>query len=208
MDMIYLIGGAPRCGKTILSKALANKKCISWISTDSIWSIVAASIPKNQIAKKFPYRKTRLGVHSAKSHLAAEITESKTLWPGISAFIERLIETRENYVIEGVHLMPELIQTLKRKRYWQEISAVYLVKEDLQKIKDGFSRNVAAHDWLAEVFQKSPHLQEAAAEMVREKSRHIAMGARKYGLKVVSMDDAFEKKMAALVEELNSSQGF
>lgn len=202
--MIYLIGGAPRCGKTIFSKAIAKKKRISWISTDSIWSVVVASTPKNQIAKKFPYRRTRLGVHSAKSISAAEIAESKTLWPGIRAFIERIIEIHEDYVIEGVHLMPELIRTLKRKKYWKDISVVYLVKEDLQKIKDGFSRNVAAHDWLAAMFKKSPHLKEAAAEMVREKSRHIAVGADRYGLKVVNMDDAFEKKMAGLVKELSS----
>ncbi len=204
--MIYLIGGAPRCGKTILSKALAKEKHISWISTDSIWSIIVASTPKNQIAKKFPYRKTRLGVHSAKSILAAEITESKTLWPGIKAFIERLVETHEDYVIEGVHLMPELVHTLKRKEYWKDISVVYLVKEDLQKIRDGFSRNTSAHDWLAAVLQKSPHLQDAAAEMVHEKSRYAATGARKYGLPVVVMDDAFEKKIAALVKGFDSKQ--
>ena len=44
--MIYLIGGAPRSGKTILSKRIAQKNGIPWISTDTIRSIVLACTPK------------------------------------------------------------------------------------------------------------------------------------------------------------------
>jgi 2-phosphoglycerate kinase len=195
--MVYLIGGAPRCGKTILSKKLAAKKKISWISTDSIWSVVSSYTPKDQIGKKFPYRKTRLGLHDPKSLLRAEITESKTLWPGIKAFIKKLIDSREDCVIEGVHLMPALVNGLKRTKYWNNIKILYLVKEDPRKIKSGFSRNAAAHDWLSPLL-KNPQIREAAAEMVREKSRYISAEARKYGFKVVVMDDDFEKKIVAL----------
>ena len=119
--MIYLIGGAPRCGKTILSKKIAAQKKISWISTDSLWSVVLAGTPKSQIIKKFPYRKYRLDTHEPELMLQAEITESNTLWPGVKAFIKHLIDCRENYVIEGVHLMPELVQELKKTKYWKSL---------------------------------------------------------------------------------------
>jgi adenylate kinase family enzyme len=32
--MIYLIGGAPRAGKSILAQSLAAKRNIGWVSTD------------------------------------------------------------------------------------------------------------------------------------------------------------------------------
>ena len=88
--MIYLIGGAPRCGKTILSKQIAQQKNIPWISTDMIRSIVLACTPKAQMNKKFPYEKLQqekqatpyqdVNFNPPRRLLLAEIAESKSLW--------------------------------------------------------------------------------------------------------------------------------
>jgi len=44
--MIYLIGGAPRCGKTKVAKQLSKKLGIPWISADSLEGVVAAYVNK------------------------------------------------------------------------------------------------------------------------------------------------------------------
>ena len=38
--MIYLIGGAPRAGKSILAQQIAAKLQIGWISTDLLWEVL------------------------------------------------------------------------------------------------------------------------------------------------------------------------
>ena len=39
--MIYLIGGAPRVGKTILSQQISTKLHIGWISTDLLMTLLS-----------------------------------------------------------------------------------------------------------------------------------------------------------------------
>lgn len=49
--MIYLIGGAPRSGKTVLGQQLAAKISASWISTDALHQLLRVKVndgPPNQ----------------------------------------------------------------------------------------------------------------------------------------------------------------
>lgn len=195
--MVYLVGGAPRCGKTILSKAIAKEKGVSWLSTDSIWSMITASTPVSQLKKKFPYRKYDFRKDPPETILKAEIIEAETLWPATKALIQELINRQEDYVIEGVHLMPELVRSLKGTRYWKDIRLVYLVKENIESIKDGFARNSSAHDWLVPLL-KDKKIFERAARMVQVKAEHTAQQARRFHFEVVNMDTDFERKIETL----------
>jgi adenylate kinase family enzyme len=38
--MIYLVGGAPRAGKTILGQQISTKLSVGWISTDLILTLL------------------------------------------------------------------------------------------------------------------------------------------------------------------------
>ncbi|MEI7741468.1 MAG: hypothetical protein WCJ29_03095 [bacterium] len=202
--MIYLIGGAPRSGKTILSKRIAAQKNISWISTDSIRAMVLAGTKKSLISKKFPYQKVSLEKNPAPELLRAEITESKTLWPNVEALIKQFIDCNEDYIVEGVHLMPRLVSKLKSTKYWKQIKIIYLVKDDLEKIQTGFALNTSAHDWLSGVVKDSD-IAKRAARMVQIKSRYIAREARKCRFKVIVTDDDFNLKIKAAVDEWNKA---
>ncbi len=192
--MIYLIGGAPRCGKTILAKRIARQKNIPWISTDIIRSVVLAYSKKSQINKMFPYEKVSLGKDPVVDLLRAEITESKSLWPGVQTFIEHLIDCKEDYIIEGVHLMPKLVNELRGTKRWRKVRLIYLIKDDLVKIKKGLQQNTAMHDWLAGALKNNDTL-EKAAKMIQVKSRYISKTAQKYRFKVVNIDDDFNTKI-------------
>lgn len=204
--MIYLIGGAPRCGKTILAKKIAVKRKIPCISTDTIRSMVIACTPKRHINKKFPYQHLQLeenavpyqdmARNSSAVLLRAEITESKSIWPSTRAMIEHFVECKQDFIIEGVHLLPELVVQLRKMKYWKNIKIIYLVKQNKEAILDGFRRNTSPHDWLAGALKNEVVLQKAAA-MVCTKSMYIAKQAKKLQFKVVNMDDDFEKKIKA-----------
>ena len=55
--MIYLIGGAPRCGKTKIAKALAEKTHFPWFPADYLGAVVFPYIPENEQGTKFPLKK-------------------------------------------------------------------------------------------------------------------------------------------------------
>ena len=200
--MIYLIGGAPRCGKTILSEALGATRKLSWISTDTFRSVILPYIPKSQVKKKLPDEFLRLEDSAPENLLKSELVESKTVWPGVHGMIEHLIACKQDYIIEGVHLMPELVQELKRKRYWKQIRVVFLVKTDLDEIKDGFGRNTSKHDWLSSALKNKP-LIEKAARMVQLKSLYIAKQANKYRFSVIDTGKEFEIKIAEIASSLS-----
>ena len=208
--MIYLIGGAPRCGKTILSKQIAQQKNIPWISTDMIRSIVLACTPKAQMNKKFPYEKLQqekqatpyqdVNFNPPRRLLLAEIAESKSLWPSIRKMIEHLIDCELDYVLEGVHLMPGLVSQLKGTSYWKQVKLVYLVKTDLDEIKNGFLKNTSKHDWLAGAF-KNTELLNRVARMVQTKSAYITDQAKKHDFTVVDTGRDFAKKLQVAVKQ-------
>lgn len=207
--MIYLIGGAPRCGKTILSRKLAEIKNISCISTDTIHQMILASTPKAQREKKFPYSKLQreaepygdVNQNPPSVLLRAEITEAKSLWPSIKAMIEDCIESKQSYIIEGVALMPDLVESLKKERYWHDIRLVYLVKNNLEELLDGFARNTSTHDWLSGA-KDNPELLRRVARMVQVKSKYITNLAHTIGLTLVDTGANFEAKIRELSHTL------
>lgn len=198
--MIYLIGGAPRCGKTILSEKLSADRHLSWISTDIIRVSLLAYIPESEIEAKLPDQNRRIETNTSEELLESELVESETLWPGVCAIIKYLIDCQQEYVIEGVHLMPKLVQQLQNTSYWSQIKLVFLVKSDLQDIKEGLVKNTAKHDWLKDLLADDKLL-EKAARMVQMKSVYIAEQARICGYEVIDTGVNFEQKISELSKD-------
>src|SRR3989338_8206258 len=98
--------------------------------------------------------------------------------------------------------MPELVKKLKGTRYWKHIRVVFLVKTDLDEIKDGFGRNTSKHDWLASALKNKP-LIEKAARMVQIKSLYIVKQAKKYRFTVIDTGKEFEIKIAEIASSLS-----
>ncbi|MFA6322885.1 MAG: hypothetical protein WCX71_05480 [Candidatus Buchananbacteria bacterium] len=200
--MIYLIGGAPRCGKTILSKSIARQKKLSWLSTDAIRPIILNYLSKSQIKIKFPQttmttpeNKFRFDIYSADAMLKAQLIEAETMWPGIKSLITSLIYREQDYVIEGVHLLPKHLKELTKSELKKNVKIVYLVKKNLTKIIRDFPKNKKEYDWmLPSIMGDAPRLKKAA-RMVQVKSEYFYREAKKYHLKVINTDDNFEKKL-------------
>jgi len=189
--MIYLVGGAPRCGKTIFSKMLSKKKRISWISTDGLESVIKVYNPE-----KFPKLDTCKA--TPKQLLAAEIKDAKTLWPGVERLIRSMLKWKHDYVIEGVHLLPQLVAKLKKLPEWKQIKVVYLVKHDTDKIIAGFKQSDPETDWLVRCI-KSDDDWQTYADMVMVKAEYMEKEAKKYGFKLVNTENNFKKTITNLL---------
>ena len=97
--MIYLIGGAPRTGKSILSQRLATQLKIGWISTDLLIELLRAGC-----------------VQGAKTEWDAtpEMVKAAAEWffPYLERFLWGVSSMAESYVIEGVDFLPTQVAQL------------------------------------------------------------------------------------------------
>jgi len=198
--MIYLIGGSPRSGKTILSKKLSKKLGIQYISTDTLRLFMIASLKDGDKYKYFPFEKMfdlagAIDIFyqntSGKEMLSADIEEAKNIMPGILAFIEYFKNTNTNCIIEGVHLLPSLIKDINNE---EGIKTIILTKNDSDKIYDGLKSNQGKGDWVADNI-KDDQILSTTAKSLAEYGKYFVTESTKYGYKCINTEDDFFDKI-------------
>ena len=97
--MIYLVGGAPRAGKSILGQQVAGNLKIGWISTDLLLTILGMT-----------------DVEGIKTEWNAtpEVITANAEWffPYFERFVWGASSLAENYLIEGVDFLPAQVKQL------------------------------------------------------------------------------------------------
>lgn len=92
--MIYLIGGAPRAGKSLLTQRFAAKRSIGWISTDLLLEVLRA---KGAAGAKTKWNADPEAVREA----------AGWFYPCLERFVRGMSAMADDYVIEGVDFLPE-----------------------------------------------------------------------------------------------------
>lgn len=97
--MIYLIGGAPRAGKSTLGQSIAAMQQVSWISTDLLIDLLRL---KNEDGVK------------ANWNAAPEAISAAAEWffPYLERFVWGVSSLAESYLIEGVDFLPAHVAQL------------------------------------------------------------------------------------------------
>jgi hypothetical protein len=113
--MIYLIGGAPRTGKSILGQRFAAKHQISWITTDLLLELLRV--------------KGETGIKNKWDASLAAI-ESNAVWffPYLQRLVGGLTSQAPGYVIEGVDFLPHQVSQLAQK---YRLRAVFLGRSQM-----------------------------------------------------------------------------
>lgn len=97
--MIYLIGGAPRSGKSLLCQQIASKQKIGWISTDLLVELLRVH---NEVGVKTEW-------NAAPEAIAAN---AEWFFPYLARFVWGISSLAESYVIEGVDFLPAQVARL------------------------------------------------------------------------------------------------
>jgi hypothetical protein len=97
--VIYLIGGAPRAGKSILGQQVAATLKIGWISTDLLLTLLGMT--------KVEGIKTEWNATSEAITASAE-----WFFPYLDRFVWGAASLAENYLIEGVDFLPAQVKQL------------------------------------------------------------------------------------------------
>jgi len=108
--MIFLIGGAPRAGKTILGQHISAKLKIGWVSTDLLMEILRVKNPE--------------GIKTEWNAAPKAITaNAEWFFPYLERFIWGAQSQADDYVIEGVDFLPAQVVQLSTQ---YPIHAVFL----------------------------------------------------------------------------------
>ncbi len=108
--MIYLIGGAPRAGKSILGQQVAAKLRIGWISTDLLFTILGITNVE--------------GIKTEWDAAPEAITvNAEWFYPYLERFVWGASSLADSYLIEGVDFLPAQVKQLSAQ---YQLQAVFL----------------------------------------------------------------------------------
>jgi 2-phosphoglycerate kinase len=110
MGMIYLVGGAPRAGKSILAQQFAAKLKIGWISTDLLQDLLRV-------------RDDNASMEAWDATTGAIVANAERFFPYLERFVWGVSSLAESYVIEGVGFLPAQVVQLSME---YEIRPVFL----------------------------------------------------------------------------------
>ncbi len=208
--MVYLIGGPPKCGKTTLAKKLAGKYRIPWISADTLQNIVWAYTPKRKRPALFPHRYLRAGSndafysgHSARKIIQNYIAQGKSTYSAISMMVETSLADKEDFIVEGYQVTPEIVDRIFKKFGKERLRAVFLVRHDEAKFIRDIHKSTTPNDWILRK-TKNHATYGKIAKMINAYSHYFEKEAQKYGFKVFNMDDDFKKQLGIIERSLKS----
>lgn len=203
--MIYLIGGAPRCGKTIAARRLQQILGCSYLPSDYLGAVIGRYIPAEQRATLLPAvgsgtaNDERFARFSAAEMLVGFQMRARTSWPGIQALIEYALYDNQDYIIEGFHIEPAFAHHLANTYGSQHLRVGFLVKTDLAAITTGLRDARERRDWAHER-TADPATFQLIAAWVQHYSAYIQAEANGYGYPTFPTDTAFEASITAALQ--------
>jgi 2-phosphoglycerate kinase len=192
--MLYLIGGAPRVGKSIIAQQLMKEKGVPWLSTDVLRSICYDLTPEALREEFYPY----VGVtdnnvvfsQPVDVIVKQQITEAESMKSSIKTFIKHQIDVRDNFILEGVHLLPKHIIDFYNENpgLQDQIKVLFIVDTNPENISKGLQMNTSHFDWLSGA---KPNTYRAVAEFVAKFSKYIGEETNKYDMTLYSRTSDF-----------------
>jgi len=189
--MIFLLGGPPRVGKSIISNAIRQKHALSVVSTDTIAAVlenvlVPEAAPDLFGLTKFNEMPMANRVKFITKDPASPIDyvrrESHVVWKAVEAFIRRENNEGREVLIEGVAVLPELVGQLEDIPH-----RVVFIGNQGENHKENIKKSAEEneHDWMRGA---SDQYICAYAMFVKRMSVYIEQEAMKYGFQYIEME--------------------
>jgi 2-phosphoglycerate kinase len=189
--VIFLLGGPPRVGKSIVSREIRQKYPVSVVSTDSLCAVLESVLSPEEEPDLFVLRRFR---EMPMAEQAEAITqdpaqlidyvrkESHVVWRAVEALVRREDDEGREALIEGVAVLPELVSQIEDVPR----RAVFVGNQG-ENHKENIKRFAEEneHDWMRSA---SDRYMDALAGFVRRMSVYIEQEARKYGFEYIAMD--------------------
>jgi hypothetical protein len=177
--VLYLVGGAPRVGKSCLAQRLLKAEGIAWLPTDVVRTVLRRVLPELDAIDQDPVDGLRL---------------AEFMYPHIEQAAEVCAEEAEQFLIEGFELSPSYPGRLRATLRGIEVRACFLghltfSADDLASYRGPKPQGEA---------QASPAQLTAAAVWIRHWSNQLRQDCHKAGLAYVDVGElGFEGAMQA-----------
>lgn len=191
MQKIYLIGGAPRMGKTKMMFHVLQSHPTPAVSTDALRHVLRSIYTVQQKPNLFAEFNTQ--IVSSKLALQDKImtqnSESVDVWPAVMHYIESNHEDGLDVLVEGVAVLPEFLQQFPYK-----FQAIFIGNQSHDHVRTILSQaKKDQYDWLHNKNEKEMY---EFATYVTGFSQYIQKEAEKYGFQYFeTKDTAFESSL-------------
>lgn len=200
-----MIGGGPRSGKTTVARALSEKIGVPYISTDYFRLVVMPYFKGDKMALNFPYEvmfdqydsiHEFFAASGGNDLLEADLKESDVLWEGIEAFLEHMLMSDTDYIVEGFHLLPNFIEKYNDD---ENVKSVILYKKNVELIFDGLKANQNNDDWIASNINSDEVLMKAA-ESLSVYGKYFEDAISKYeGMNGINTEENFFERIDKVI---------
>ena len=172
--MIYLIGGAPRAGKSILAQQVSTKLKIGWVSTDLLVELLRV---KNEEGVKAKWDAAPKAI----------IADAEWFFPYLERFIWGVSSLAENYVIEGVGFLPAQVVQLSAQ---YPVRSVFLgCSQMMLESLDQFPGRSRGYGMLPEAMRRQ------IAQDVPQWSEFIRQESKRFGYPYVDTIGNFPQRL-------------
>jgi hypothetical protein len=168
--VVYLIGGPPRCGKSVLARRLATDHAILFVPTDLMWAVVEVSEPD----WRTPMQKGPDRIPTA----------AKMFEPYVERAIAFLQPARQPFGIEGEVITPETAARLSSK---YDLRVAFLVRSSATAADIADSRGPTP--WLEAA---PPDLVASVTAEVLSWSNHVQSACRRLSIPCFDVGGDFE----------------
>ena len=190
--MIYLIGGAPRTGKSTIAKQFAEFIGGRFVSTDEIES-------PSQDQSVFFSDDAAKNTLTPKERLDSVINEANQIIRDIDGIINSAINNNEIIVIEGVHLFPAYVSGLMIKFGEKNLKAIFVGSSNIELMLQGMNQNTSPNNWPKNFNQE---VKRQIALFTKEFSDYIGAESKKYNLPYKERSDNFQRDTNEVIEKL------
>jgi 2-phosphoglycerate kinase len=204
--MIFLLGGPPRVGKSIISNEIRQKYPLSIVSTDTLGAVLENVLNSEAVPDLFVFNKLnemprakRVKIMKDPAELITYVRkESYVVWKAVAAFIRKENYEGRDALIEGVAVLPELVNQLEDIPH-----RVVFIGNQGENHKDNIKEysKENKNDWIRRV---SDQFIGAFTIFVNRMSVYIEQEAKKYGFEYIEMD---RKLFGDVTEEVIESLG-
>jgi AAA+ ATPase superfamily predicted ATPase len=191
--MIFLIGGAPRVGKSTIAKQFARSIKGRFVSTDELEMPQEFSVAFYSDAQK--------NTLTPQERMQGVINEAKQVVDAISDIIRRAENYDQDTVIEGVHLLPTHVAGFIENFGADNIKSIFIGSTNIEAILQGVAQNTSPNNWL-KGFEKKVLTQ--IAQFTQFFSRYLCDGTKKYNLIYKERSSNFQKDVIDIIAELTS----
>jgi len=201
--MIYLLGGAPRIGKSIAAKRLAEQIGARLIKADDVGVDYANSLHEDERAEKLPFPGFS-GDPQDNKLAPAELTrlqlvDAKSLEPELARLISEAQAAGTPLVLEGVQILPEFVRSIINRSGPENLHALFIGSTDAARAIDGISKNTSPDDWMRD--SDTEVIKQVAAFAV-DFSVWLKKACADAGLPYFERTDDFQKDLDFIVNSL------